>query len=95
MSSEKEEENHPWGFWSLNEEKILNFCGFKRTEIEEIADKVNYKSDRIFEFLTYCRHGLSQIFMATLTEKDNSTVSRNFNQVIDKLSESFVPKYLG
>lgn len=79
----------------LSEENCIECCGLSTFNLKELAEDSNCSIQIIFEFFCKCRQILSNRFAGVLFGKDQSTLSKNFDRVLDKLTEIFVPKWLG
>lgn len=71
------------------------FLGINKKDIESIAKKTDFESQKIFEFLTICRHDLKLRFAATIFEISRSKLSRRFNDTLDVLSNKWATNHLG
>lgn len=82
-------------FTNLTIEQCIETCGLAPKSLEEISSLINQNPQIIFEFFYICKQGISQHFASVLANKNQSTISRNFNSVLDNLTTYFVPKWLG
>lgn len=79
----------------LSQEQCEEACGLNHDQLKDLSQLINHSVQIVFEFFCICRQGISQHFTAVLVDKNQSTISRNFFSVLESLTNSFVPKWLG
>lgn len=79
----------------LSSSDLEEACGLPPSNLEDLSSRISIESQFLFQFLMICRQGLSQYFAGVLSSSSQSTISKNFNHVLDALTEKFVPLHLG
>lgn len=79
----------------LSEEECMECCGISMSNLKQLSEECGCSIQIIFEFFCKCRQKISDRFGGVLFQKDQSAISHNFGRVLDKLTEVFVPKWLG
>lgn len=90
-----EEKKPLLGIKAISEEDCVQCCGLEPNNLEELAEISGCSIQIVFEFFCKCRHSISNRFGGVLFGKLGSGVSHNFGRVLEKLTEDFVPKWLG
>ena len=90
-SPEKNEKNisesHKLLYTQLTSKECEEICGLTSEILEELSKTINEDSQLIFEFFSICAHGISQRFAGIIFNKNQSTVSRNFNSTLENLQQ--------
>jgi hypothetical protein len=79
---------------ALSDKAVRYLTGLKRSKLASLADEISVDVEHLFQFYLLCRQNLSQRALAILISVDQSTISRRFHKILDKLADYLIPKYL-
>ena len=81
-------------FQQLEEDECKYLSGLKKENIRQISDMINRNQQLVFEFFYILHHNLSQRHAGYHFGKTQSTISLNFERMVDSLRNKFISKYL-
>ena len=80
---------------NLTEEQCIESCNLNSIQLKELSSIIHQQIQVVFEFFYLCKQGISQTFASVLANKSQSAISQNFSLVLENLTTSFVPNWLG
>jgi len=79
---------------TLDDKNLNILCGLRRDQLNSIAELSKERKEKVFQLFVFLRLGVGQRPVAALLGKNQSTVSRQFNDTLPKVEKVMAAKYL-
>jgi hypothetical protein len=79
---------------TLDDKNLNILCGLRRDQLNSIAELSKESKEKVFQLFVFLRLGVGQRPVAALLGKNQSTVSRQFNDTLPKVEKVMAAKYL-